>query len=134
MDSRARTVPRKALKLWARPNGFTLIEVLIALVILSVPLLALAGLMAMTSQNTSFGGHMTEASTVAQDKLEELRATLWNSIPEGTREDRPSGSTGIQYNRSWTAVTDGNLKTVSVIVNWTDRTNHFVRLLTVISR
>jgi type IV pilus assembly protein PilV len=134
MDSRARMIQRKALKPWARPNGFTLIEVLIALVILSVPLLALAGLMAMTSQNTSFGGHMTEASTMAQDKLEELRATLWNSIPEGTREDRPSGSTGIQYNRSWTAVTDGNLKTVSVIVNWTDRTNHFVRLLTVISR
>ena len=134
MDSRARMIHRKALKPWVGPNGFTLIEVLIALVILSVPLLALAGLMAMTSQNTSFGGHMTEASTMAQDKLEELRATLWNSIPEGTREDRPSGSTGIQYNRSWTAVTDGNLKTVSVIVNWTDRTNHFVRLLTVISR
>ena len=38
-----------------RSNGFTLIEVLIALVILSVSLLALAGLMATTTRNNSSG-------------------------------------------------------------------------------
>ena len=58
-----------------RSKGFPLIEVLMVLVILSVSLLVLAGLMAMTTRSNSAGEHMTEAVTFAQDKLEELRAT-----------------------------------------------------------
>ena len=37
---------------------------------------------------------MTEAVTLAQDKLEELRATRWESIPEGTTIDRVNGVDG----------------------------------------
>ncbi len=58
-------------------DDFTLIETLIALLILAFALLSLAGLMVTTIQNNSFGGHMTEASTLAQGKLEELRARPW---------------------------------------------------------
>ncbi len=36
--------------------------------------------MATTTQNTSFGGHITEAATYAQDQLEQLRVTSWGSI------------------------------------------------------
>jgi type IV pilus assembly protein PilV len=133
MDSEANAVQRMARKAPARSRGFTMVEVLLAMVILSVSLLALAGLMMTTTKNTSFGNHMTEASTIAQDKIEELRSTLWASIPDGANQDQVRGSTGISYSRRWDVVTDGNLKTVSVTVNWMDQTNHFVRLLTAIS-
>ena len=104
-------------------------EVLITLVILSVSLLALAALMATTTKNNSFGSHVTEAATFAQDKLEEIRATQWGNI--GNNQDQVPGSTGINYIRNWTVQTNGALKTVTITVNWNDRTNHMIRLLSV---
>lgn len=122
------------MKLLAKSKGFTMIEILIALVILSVSLLALAGLMAMTTKNTSFGGHMTEAATFAQDKLEGLRVTPWASIASGN--DAKTGSTWVSYSRTWTVATNtaGNLRTVTITVSWTDRINHSIRLLSAITQ
>jgi type IV pilus assembly protein PilV len=117
-----------------RDRGFTLLEVLITLVILSVSLLALAGLMVCTTRNNSFGGHMTEGATLVQDKLEELKATFWDNIADGTRSDNSTSSTGIPFTRSWTVVTNGNMKTVTLSVTWNDRINHSIRLVSVISR
>jgi len=121
------------LKLFIRSNGFTLIEILIALVILSISLLALAGLMVTTTNNTSFGSHMTEAATFAQDKLEELRAIRWQDIPEGVGNDVKTGSTGTGYTRNWSVTRSGVLKTIIVTINWRDRTDHSIRLTSVLS-
>ena len=122
------------------PKGFSMIEMLIALVILSVSLLALASLMGVVTRNNSYGSHLTEATTFAQDRLEELRATQWALIiPNTTATDQRVGSTGIVYTRSWTAVPDSpapndTLKRITVIVNWNDRTDHSINLLSVIAR
>lgn len=115
-------------------KGFTLIEVLITLIILSISLLALAGLMATTTRSNSYGGHITEATTFAQDRMEQLRATRWQDIPVGTGSDLISGSTGISYARAWNVVQNGNLRTVTITINWLDRTNHSIRLLSAISQ
>ncbi len=107
-------------------EGFTLIEVLVALVILSVSLLALAGLMASTTRNNAGGGHLTEAATLAQDTLERLRTSPLDRIPlNETKTDYPAGSTGIAYTRSWIAVADlpapnNTVDTITVTVRWTD--------------
>jgi type IV pilus assembly protein PilV len=108
-----------------KTKGFSLIEVLVAMVILAIALLALAGLMVSTTRNNSFGGHMTEAATFAQDKLEELRLTPWANIDTGADPVPPKGSTGINYNRNWTVVTNvpppnDTLRTVTVTVSWND--------------
>jgi type IV pilus assembly protein PilV len=115
-------------------KGFTLIEILISLVILSISLLALAGLMVTTTRNTSFGGHLTEAATFAQDQLEQFRAMRWQDIPPEPGPDLKTGSTGINYTRSWNVVQSGNLKTITVTINWTDQTNHMLTLLSVVSQ
>jgi type IV pilus assembly protein PilV len=115
-------------------KGFTLIEVLITLVILAVSLLAIAGLTMTAVVNNSFGAHMTEAVTYAQDLLEESRAMRWETIPEGTRSDQPTGSTGVLYARTWTTVTSGNTKTITVTVNWSDKTNRSVTLRSLITQ
>jgi prepilin-type N-terminal cleavage/methylation domain-containing protein len=118
-----------------KSNGFTLVEVLVALIILSFSLLALAGLMVTTTKNNSFGSKMTEAATFAQDKLEELRAMRWKDIPEGTNSDPvpKTGSTGTDYTRIWKVKTDGILKTITISINWKDRTNHSISLTSVLS-
>ena len=115
-------------------KGFTLIEVLITLVIMAVSLLALAGLMATTTKSNAAGGHITEASTLAQDRLEELRAVQWDNIPVGTVSDQRSGSTGMNYVRNLNVQQNGSLKTLTITISWADRTNHSIRLLSVIAQ
>ena len=136
MNSRIEEVRGEAMNLSIRSKGFSLVEVLIALLILSISLLALAGLMMTTTRNSSFGGHMTEASTFAQDKLEQLRVSPWAGIASGN--DTALGSTGITYTRTWTVTPngDGNQRWVTITLSWTDPTknsNHSIRLLSVVS-
>ena len=123
------------MKIIVKSGGFTLIETLIALIILSFALLALAGLMVTTTKNNSAGGHMTEATTFAQDILEGLRATPIDMIRTGS--DQKTGSHGIQYGRSWTVdpnVTGVNLKTITITVAWTDKYNHSIRIISAVNQ
>jgi prepilin-type N-terminal cleavage/methylation domain-containing protein len=121
-----------------RSKGFSLIEVMIALVILAVALLGLAGLMVTTTKNNSFGGHITEAATFAQDKLEQLRATPFGMIALNTMQtDNPVGSTGITYTRSWVAVPNipppGNtLDVITITVSWADTIPHSINMVSAI--
>lgn len=124
------------MKVLMRSKGFSLVEVVIALFILAICLLALAGLMATTTRNSSMGGHMTEAATFAQDKLEQLRVSPWAGVATGN--DTVQSSTGITYTRTWTVTPngDGNQRWVSITLTWTDpakNTNHSIRLLSVVS-
>ena len=122
-----------------KTNGFSLIEVLVALVILDIALLALAGLMVTTTKNNSLGGHVTEAATFAQDTLERLRVSPLNSIPLNvTTTDNPVGSTGIAYTRSWIAVPNvafpnNTLDTITITVSWVDPTKLQPHTITMIS-
>jgi type IV pilus assembly protein PilV len=120
-----------------KTKGFSLIEVLVALVILSIALLALAGLMVTTTKNNSFGSHMTEAATFAQDRLEGLRVTSWDNIINGTATvpDTATGSTGITYTRNCVVVPNsGNtLMTITVTVGWNDGLSHSISLISAIS-
>jgi type IV pilus assembly protein PilV len=54
-------------------KGFTLLEVLIAITILSVGLLALAEMTVYVIRSNTVGNKITRATVQAQDKLEELR-------------------------------------------------------------
>jgi len=117
-----------------KSNGFSLIEILIALVILSFSLLALAGLMSTTTRNISFGAHMTEAATMAQDRLERLRQSPMQYIPLGYNT-QTVGQTGILYTISWVAVQNSTtLDTVTITVRWTDTTNHSISIGSVIAQ
>lgn len=125
------------MKVLKRSKGFSLIEVVIALFILAICLLALAGLMVTTARNTSFGGHMTEAAIFAQDKLEQLRGAPWTGIIAGA--DTALGATGISYARSWTVTANptNDQRGVTVTMNWTDPTknsNHTIIVRSVISQ
>jgi prepilin-type N-terminal cleavage/methylation domain-containing protein len=113
-------------------KGFSMIEVLIALIVLSVSLLALAGLMGVVTKNNSYGNHLTEATTFAQDKLEELRVSRWGSIAEGF--DNVPGCSNINYTRTWEVTNGAGIKTVAITIGWNDRVDHSIRLVSVLSQ
>jgi len=126
------------MRYFVKSDGFTLIEVLVALVILSICLLGMAGLMTTTTKNNSYGGHLTEAATFAQDKLEQLRATPFGMIPlNASTTDKPVGSTGITYNRSWVAVPNiappsNTLNVITITVSWIDKIPHSISIVSAV--
>jgi type IV pilus assembly protein PilV len=124
-----------------KSDGFSLIEILIALVILSITLLALAALMTTTMKNNALGGHLTEAATLAQNKLEQLLATPSAMIQPQLNtqlQDNPVGnSSGITYTRTWIVVPNvplpgTTLATITITVTWTDSTTNSFSMVSVI--
>jgi len=117
-----------------KPKGFTLLEVLVALIILCFALLALAGLMVTTTKNNAVGNYVTETATFAQDKLEELRAVKSENLIDGNNTDQQGGSTGTNYTRNWNVKISHSLKKITIDVNWNDRTTHSINLVSVLSQ
>lgn len=61
-------------------SGFSLIEVLITVVLVSIGLLGLAGLQLTSVQNSNSSGERFVATTLAQDILERMRANRTRAI------------------------------------------------------
>jgi type IV pilus assembly protein PilV len=111
-------------------KGFTLMEVMISVIILSVALLALAGLQIISIRGNSFGGTMTEAITLARDRIEDLKADDWDNVVAGTDTQVVRG---ISYARNWTVVQGvGNTRVVNVTVSW-DNGNHQISMATILA-
>jgi type IV pilus modification protein PilV len=109
-------------------KGFTLLEVLIAFLILSVALLALAGLQIVSIRGNSFGNRMTEALTLAKDLMEEMKNAEWEQI-QGRSDDHQKGDSPTFYHRVCTVTEQDNVKTVTVRVTW-DNGSHQATLVT----
>jgi len=110
-------------------KGFTLLEVMISMIILSVALLALAGLQIISIRGNAFGGTMTEAITLAKDKIEDLKRDDWSNVAS---DNDTQVVRGINYARNWQVQTVGQTKEVTVTVSW-DNGNHQVILATTLA-
>ena len=62
-------------------KGFTLLEILVAVSLLAVALLGMAGLTAALVQGNDFSSRLTTASTLAQDKMEEVTKLGYGNTP-----------------------------------------------------
>lgn len=130
----------KAPPLFCPNAGFTLLESLLALVILSLGLLALARLQISGLQGNAWSRDMTTAVAIAEEKTEQLRNTPFTNI------QAESATQVTVSNRNFTkavTVTDdapdgltGTTKTVRVIVSWQDskRKTHTVQIATIIAQ
>ena len=119
-------------------RGFSLIELLISLVILSISFLGIAGLMVQATNNNSFSYYLTEAATFAQDQLENFKTTPWANVVTGN--DVRLGSNGVaRYTRRWTVVPNvappnDTVKEITITISWNDKRNHSVDFRSVIYR
>ena len=108
-----------------RSKGYTLLEVLVALVISSIGLLGLAQLQIVATRSNSFSNYITTGITLAKDQLEAFR-NFQHDDPQlvaGNHIDPGNPFTsqaGISYNRRWTVAVDAatNLKTITITVAW----------------
>ena len=132
--------------------GFSIVEALIALVIMGFGILSLAGMQAALSRNSDDAKQRTEAVRLAQEKIESIRsytgidstvvgqgttsftASNWNALAGST----DIITTNAAYTRTWTL--DGSsadpMRGLTVGVAWTDRAgvNQTVSLSSVVSK
>jgi prepilin-type N-terminal cleavage/methylation domain-containing protein len=103
-------------------KGFTLVEVLIGLIILAIGILAIAGMQITSLVGTSFSNNLTQASVLAQDRLEFLKGLSLNDarLDTGTYNDPPD--IGI-FKRSYQATRNANpnFVTITYTVSWLER-------------
>lgn len=114
-------------KMMRQTRGFTIVEVMIAILIFSVGILAAATMQISAIKGNQIGIEVTQATFLAQDMLEQLK----NSDDISTVADG-SDVVGI-YNRSWTlTAATGAARTATVDVSWTvNGKNHNVSLTTI---
>jgi len=139
-----------------RSSGFTLLEALIALLVLSFGMLCVGLFQARLASGSDIAKQRSEATRFAQQKMECLRsfsqiasaaaasenclgalaASSWADTRSGS--DTPNSETNASFTRSWTvAGTAGDLlRSVTARVGWNDRKGqtHAVTLASVISR
>ena len=106
-----------------RSAGFTLIEVLIALVVMSVAMAGLIPVLVHVIRANTFGKMTSQAAAFSQDKLEEMRRAPFASLTPGTDTPDPNAP----FSRSW-VVDDtcalcgtNEVAGIEVTTQWTDR-------------
>jgi prepilin-type N-terminal cleavage/methylation domain-containing protein len=95
-----------------RESGFTLLETIIAMVILTVGMLALASLFAKTTLTTNMSRYMSTQSLLASEKLDDLNRLSEKSVPPAIAV--PGGGTAGSLTADTTAVVTSNGVTANV--------------------
>ncbi len=107
-------------------KGFTLLELLIALTILAIGLLGLAGLHIAANKGNVSGFKLSTGTAVAQQRIEELKALSPSSAELSAGNHADDGSATIQgttYNRSYTIQDDTPVtgtSTITLTVSWVE--------------
>jgi type IV pilus assembly protein PilV len=99
-----------------RQDGFTLIEVLVSISLLTIALLGLCGATVMAMKGNSLSQMSTKATVMAKDKIEGLKNLNYTQVASGS--DTPEAN----YTRQWTVTNNSpvtDTKTIAVTVSWT---------------
>lgn len=108
-------------------HGFTLIEIVVAMAILSIAILGMASVTVMVIKGNHLSKTITTATMLAKDKMEQLKITSYDHLAPGT--DYAKADSTIQtsptadslYTRTWARVFNdpaANMATISVTVQW----------------
>ena len=104
-------------------KGFTLLEIMVAMAILTIALLSLVSVTVMVIKGNSFSKTMTTATTLAKDKLEQLKDTAYGSSSGYSSLGGGADTVGVIYTRTWTVPDPDNppppnMQTIRVMVQW----------------
>jgi prepilin-type N-terminal cleavage/methylation domain-containing protein len=101
-------------------DGLTLVEVLVALVILGIGILALSGSSSLITRMIGRGKSETHAAMAASRRVEILRQAAHSTTPSCTSADFASGGPLVEdgLTQSWTVASAGATRRVRVTVTY----------------
>ena len=113
-------------------KGFSLTEVLISLTILSVGLLAVGRMQIMSIKGNFSSGNVTNATVLAQSKLEELKRLSYTDSNLMSGQHSEGAISGSIFSMSYD-VSDitSTMKAITVTVRWKDLGDHSISLSTI---
>ena len=120
-------------------GGFTLMEVLVAMLILTVGLLGMAALITGIINSNKLSNRISTATVLAQDKMEDIKRIGYSGMPTSdttTTEDYNSITNYSLYKRvTFTEVANpaAGMKKITVTVYW-DSDDHSVVLQTILAK
>jgi type IV pilus assembly protein PilV len=117
-------------------EGFTLIEIMIALVIMSIGLTALAAVQISAIRGNAFSKRMTTAVSIADEKIEQIKSIPYaNIISESSIQITQSN---MNFTRQVTVTNNSplpNSRKVEVVVTWSEGSkSHSVPITTIVSQ
>ncbi len=114
-------------------KGFSLIEVLVGLVLLAIGLLAIAGMQITSVRGNFFSSNMTQASILAQDRLETLRNLPFADAALITGNHNDGVIPGTIFTRDYdvSSIVGTSMLTITVRVRWRDTSDHTISFTTV---
>ena len=119
-------------------EGFTLIEIMITLVIMSIGLMALAGLQVSAIRGNAFSKRLTTAISIAQSRLEQVKNTPYANIQSESSTQVAVSNPNLNFTRQVTVTNNSplpNTKRVEVTVTWTQASKTYtVPISTIISQ
>ena len=117
-------------------QGFTLLEVLIALVILAIGVLGTAKMEITSVRGNFFSRYLTQGSIVAQDRLEYLDNSPYSSpqLAAGSYSDTTTTISGIVFTGQYTVVANAGYKIINYTVTWNDGSNRNILISTIRSQ
>jgi len=126
---------QSAGSLVSKKNGFSLIEVLIALVLFAVGVLGIGAMQIGSIKGNSFSQEVTQATVLSQEKLEELTRMDFDDSSLSNGDHGEGLLNGSRFSRSYHVEdTSTSLKAVTVTVRWTEDIEHSVSLSTMKAR
>jgi Tfp pilus assembly protein PilV len=99
-------------------SGFPLVEVLVAVVVLGVGVLGLVSSAGMSSRMIGRGKSETHAAQMASHKLDSLRVRAYGTTPRCTGLTSGGPETANRITSSWTVLSSGNERTITVTVSY----------------
>jgi prepilin-type N-terminal cleavage/methylation domain-containing protein len=101
-------------------SGFTLVEVLVSMMILSVGVMALAGSLSMVTRMIGRGKVETQVAQAASRRVETLRLAAYSTVPRCTAGAFVTGGpvTTNGFTESWTVPAAGKVRSVQVNVTY----------------
>lgn len=118
-----------------RGAGFTMIEVMVALLLTAIAASGIIALFMVQTRSSGYSRHSTEATILAQDEMERLRAMDINAGSGSVANLNELGQSGGIFTRSWTiSASAGAHVDVTVTVSWNEDGNATPRSVTLVSR
>ncbi|HLC15727.1 MAG TPA: prepilin-type N-terminal cleavage/methylation domain-containing protein [Thermodesulfovibrionia bacterium] len=125
-------------------DGFTLIEVMVALVLLMVAMLAVGTMQITAIRGNAYSKEMQMATLAGREVVERVMATPYNSVAVGnipgllqeeTVTSKDPTNPGLPYKRTWSVTQNSpfaNAITVTATVTWEDSSGkHTIDFITI---